>query len=239
MPWRDRHGGGRVGPRELRQPSVKCPLGTEAPPQGPGHNSPRSPPGLTCGAPPQASLAEASVGGFPPESEPVSSRARACPQPRRPTRGAAHPRAAPMARPLAALRDPSLLLPALLSAAARPLTSHSVLRATPPRAQRPRGRRDAQTPRRRAPRIHRPRSLPARLARSLLFLPLFALSKHYPGHVSQQQPTHSRHFLRRGCARRLLWQRRRAPWSWSLGTSLPGPGSQRTRDPQGPPTLRT
>lgn len=53
-----------------------------------------------------------------------------------------------MARPLAALRDPSLLLPALLSAAARPLTSHSVLRATPPGAQRaatprPPRRRDA------------------------------------------------------------------------------------------------
>lgn len=77
MPWRDRHRGGRVGPQELRQPSVKCPLGTEAPPQGPGRSSPRSPPGLTCGAPPLASLAEASVGGFPPESEPVSSRARA------------------------------------------------------------------------------------------------------------------------------------------------------------------
>lgn len=41
-----------------------------------------------------------------------------------------------MARPLTALRDPSLLLPALLPAAAGPLTSHSVLRATPPRAQR-------------------------------------------------------------------------------------------------------
>lgn len=114
------------------------------------------------------------------------------------------------------------------SAAARPLTSHSVLRATPPRArsaQRPRGRRDAETPR---PRIHRPRCLPASLARSLLFLSLFALSKHYPDHVSQQQPTHSRHFLRRGCARRLLWQHCRAPWSWSLGTGLPGQGSQRT-----------
>lgn len=173
MPWRDRHGEGRVGPRELRQPSVKCPLGTEAPPQGPGRISPRSPPGLTCGAPPQASLAEASVGGFPPESEPVSSRARACPQPRRPTRGATHPRAAPMARPLAALRDPSLLLPALLSAAARPLTSHSVLRATPPRAQRaatprPTRRPDAETPRP----AHPPASLAACPPRSLSTLSL-------------------------------------------------------------------
>lgn len=91
----------------------------------------------------------------------------------------------------------------------------------------------AETPRRRAPRIHRPRCLPASLACSLLFLSLFALSKHYPGHVSQQQPTHSRHFLRRGCARRLLWQRRRAPRSWSLGTRLAGQGSQRTRGPAG------
>lgn len=75
-----------------------------------------------------------------------------------------------------------------------------------------------ETPRRRdaAPRASTglARCLPASLAP--LFLSLFALSKHYPGHVSQQQPTHSRHFLRRGCARRLLWQRRRAPWSWSL-----------------------
>lgn len=75
-----------------------------------------------------------------------------------------------MARPLAALRDPSLLLPALLSAAARPLTSHSVLRATPPRAQRastprPPRRRDA------AP-AHPPSPLPARLARSLFTLSL-------------------------------------------------------------------
>lgn len=142
-----------------------------------------------------------------------------------------------MARPLAALRDPSLLLPALLSAAARPLTSHSVLRATPPRAQgaeRPRGRLDAEMPRP----AHPPAPLPARLARSLLFLSLFALSKHYPGHVSQQQPTHSRHFLRGGCARRLLWQHRRAPWSRSLGTGLHGRGSQRTGNPQGPPAPR-
>lgn len=77
-----------------------------------------------------------------------------------------------MARPLAALRDPSLLLPALLSAAARPLTSHSVLRATPPRASA--ARSDpvaAETPRRRARASTVPAVCPPRsLARSLLFL---------------------------------------------------------------------
>lgn len=182
-----------------------------------------------------ASLAEASVAGFQPE--PVSSRVWACPQPRRLTRGSAHPGTAPMVRPLTALRDPSLLLPALLSAAARPLTSLSVLRATPPRAQRA-DPAAAETPRRpdAAP-AHPPAPLTARLARSLarslLFLSLFALSKHYPGHVSQQQPTHSRHFLRRGCARRLLWQRQPRALELEIGDL-----SSRARVSEDPRTRR-
>lgn len=181
-----------------------------------------------------ASLAEASVAGFQPE--PVSSRVWACPQPRRLTRGSAHPGTAPMVRPLTALRDPSLLLPALLSAAARPLTSLSVLRATPPRAQRA-DPAAAETPRRpdAAP-AHPPAPLPARLARSLA---LYSFSHCLPCQnttlvtcPNNSQPilvTSSAEAARAGC----YGNASRAPWSWRLGTGLPGQGSQRIRGPAG------
>lgn len=236
MPWRYRQEGGRVEPQELRQPWVQQPPGTQAPPQGPGRSSSVRPPGLTCGDPPLASLAEASVAEFQPE--PVNSRVWACPQPRRPTRGSAHPGTAPMARPLAALRDPSLLLPALLSAAARPLTSHSVLRATPPRAQRaatPRPPRHRE--RRRAPRIHRPRCLPASLA-------LYSFSHCLPCQnttrvtcPNNSQPTlvtSSAEAARAGCYGNAAARSGVGDW----GPVFPEQGLRGPGDPQGPPAPR-
>lgn len=135
-------------------------------------------------------------------------------------------------------RPPGPLAPppgtALCGRPAAHVTLRAPSHASPSAARRPRGRRDAKTPRRRARASTGPAACPPRsLARSLLFLSLFALSKHYPGHVSQQQPTHSRHFLRRGCARRLLWQRQPRALELEIGDR-----SSRARVSEDPRTRR-
>ncbi|XP_060242086.1 uncharacterized protein LOC132654813 [Meriones unguiculatus] len=196
--------------------------------RGRGAAAPSAPPGLTCGAP----LWLAS----PRLRQPGSRRRRSAAEPGH-VLSLADPRVALPTRerlPWPA-RSPPSGTPRSSSrhCSPRPPGRSHHTPCSGPRLPERRAQSDpaaAWTPRCRAPRIHRPRCLPASLA-LYSFLSLFALSKHYPGHVSQQQPTHSRHFLRGGCARRLLWQRRRALWSRSLGTRLPGRGSQSMENP--------
>lgn len=155
-----------------------------------------------------------------------------------------------MARPLAALRGPPRSSSRHCSPRPPGRSHHTPcrIRATPPRAQRaatprpPPRRPDAETPPRPA---HPPAPLPARLARSLSTLSLTVCPvKTLPG---SRVPTTANPLSS------LPPPRLRAPVAMATpppprapelefgGPLFPGEGGvpQRTRDPQGPPALRT
>lgn len=138
-------------------------------------------------------------------------------------------------------RPPGPLAPppgtALCGRPAAHITLRAPSHASPSAARRPRGRRDAETPRRRARASTGPADCPPRsLARSLA---LYSFSHCLPCQnttlvtcPNNSQPilvTSSAEAARAGC----YGNASRAPWSWRLGTGLPGQGSQRIQGPAG------
>lgn len=230
MPWRYRHGGRRVGPQELRQPSAKYPPGTQAPPQGSGaQQPPKCPRPHLRGSPlprrgsgsrvPAGAGQQQSPGMF--SAEPTN--ACLCP----PGSGSHGP---PAHRPPGPLAPPPGTAPRGRRAA------HITLRA-PGHASPSAAHSDpaaAQTPRRRAPRNHRPGCLPALLA-------LYSFSHCLPCQnttrvtcPNNSQPTlvtSSAEAARAGCYGNAAAAKRPRAGVW--GPVFPGQGLSRLRDPPG------